>query len=441
MKLRIFLLAILLGGLLPAANAQEFLMLDSAVAKALMHNYDVRIADVTTQIASTNNFAGNAGLLPNIGGTAGISEGLTNTRLVRTDGTTTAVRGAANSNMNAGINATYTVFAGGRAWLIYRQLGRREALADAQLRVQIQATISGVIQAYAAVVNDQRQTVALDTAIALAKVRMDLSKAKFDVGTSAKVDYLQGRVDYNASISQRIGQLASRATNNAFLNELMGEMADAVYVVEDSLQINTALTAADSTLLLNKSPLLDVQRINVEIAKYDKRIAKTYMLPDLGVNAGYQFNRSTTDAGVLLSNRQIGPSIGATLNVPIFQGGVIRRNVKVATLNQLSAELAYNRQERAISRQYRSAWATYQSAVEIFNLESENRGYAKENLDIQQARFKVGVATTLELREAEASYVSTLARYYLAAYNAKVAETRVLELEARLTHESGDQQR
>lgn len=439
MKLRIFFLAILLGGLFTAARAQEFLSLDSAVAKALMHNYDVRIADVTTEIAATNNFAGNAGLLPNIGGTAGISEGLTNTRLVRTDGSTTAVRGAGNSNMNAGINATYTVFAGGRAWLIYRQLGRREALADAQLRVQIQATISGVIQAYAAVVNDQRQTVALDTAIALAKVRMDLSKAKFDVGTAAKVDYLQGRVDFNAAMSQRIGQLASRATNNAFLNELMGEMADAVYVVEDSLQINTALTAADSTLLLSKSPLLDVQRINVEIAKYDRRIARTYMLPDLGVNTGYQFNRSTTDAGVLLSNRQIGPSIGATLNVPIFQGGVIRRNVKVATLNQLSAELAYNRQERAISRQYRSAWATYQSAVEIYNLESENRGYAKENIDIQQARFKVGVATTLELREAEASFVSTLARYYMAAYNAKVAETRVLELEARLNQESGAQ--
>jgi outer membrane protein len=439
MKPRLSLLLFLLCGSFSAVRAQEFLTLDSAVAKALMHNYDVRIADVTTQVAATNNFAGNAGLLPNVGGTAGGSEGISNTRLVRTDGTTTAVSGAGNTSMNAGINATYTVFAGGRAWLIYRQLGRREALADAQLRVQIQATISGVIQAYAAVVNDQRQTVAIDTAIALAKVRMDLSKAKYDVGTSAKVDYLQGRVDYNAAISQRISQQASRASNNAALNELMGEMADAIYVVEDSLQINLALTAADSSLLISRSPLLDAQRINVEIARYDKRIAKTYMLPSLGVNGGYQFNRSTTDAGVLLSNRQIGPAVGVTLNVPIFQGFVLRRAVKVASLNELSAELAYDRQERAISRQYRAAWATYKSAVDIYNLESENRGYAKENLDIQQQRFKVGVATTLELREAEASYVSTLARYYLAAYNAKVAETRVLELEARLNGESGEQ--
>ncbi len=438
MKLRLFLFAFLLCGVLPAARAQEFLSLDSAIAKALLHNYDVRIADVTTQVAATNNAIGNAGLLPSVNGSAGYSQGSTNTRLVRTDGTITAVNGAGNTAMNAGINATYTVFAGGRAWLIYRQLGRREALADAQLRLQIQSTISGVIQAYAAVVNDQRQTVAVDTAIALAKVRMDLSKAKYDVGSSAKVDYLQGRVDYNAAISQRISLQASRSGNNAALNELMGEMSDATYIVQDSLPVNLVLSPADSSLLLGRSPLLDVQRINVDIARFDKRIARSYYLPELGVSAGYQFTRTTTDAGVLLSNRQIGPSAGATLNIPIFQGGNIRRAVKVASLNELSAELAYDRQERSVSRQYRSAWANYQSAVAIYNLESENRGYAKENLDIQQARFRVGVATTLELREAEASYVSTLARYYLAGYNAKVAETRVLELEARLNSESGD---
>jgi outer membrane protein TolC len=104
----------------------------------------------------------------------------------------------------------------------------------------------------------------------------------------------------------------------------------------------------------------------------------------------------------------------------------------VASLNELSAELQYDRQERSLSRQYRSAWGIYQSAVAIYHLEAENRLYAKENLDIQQARFRVGVANSLEMREAENSYIATLARYYNAAYNAKVAETRVLEIEARL---------
>lgn len=414
------------------ADAQEFLSLDSAIARALAHNYDVRIADVSRQVANTNNAIGNAGLLPAIGATAGVNEGIANTRQVRSEGTVTQSSAANTFSYNAGINASYTVFAAGRAFLIYRQLGRREALANAQLRAQIQSTVSGVIQAYAGVVNNQRQSVAIDTAIALAKARMDLSKAKYDIGSSAKVDYLQARVDFNAARSQRLAQDASHAASLATLNEFMGDDAEQTYVVEDSLELNLALSPADSSLLQSRSPLLDAQRINVDIARYDRKIARTYYYPGVSVSAGYGYSRTQSDVSVVSSTRSLGPSVGLGLSVPIFQGGNVRRQVRVASLNELSAELQYDRQERSLSRQYRTAWVAYQTAVATYQLESENRGYAKENLDIQQARFRVGVANTLELREAENSYVATLARYYAAAYNAKVAETRVLEIEARL---------
>src|ERR1043165_5306087 len=223
-------------------GAQEFLSLDSAIVRALAHNYDVRIADVSSQIAGTNRTLGNAGLLPTVGGTVNVTESVANTHLVRGDGTVTDNSAANTISYSAGVTANYTVFAAGRAFLIYRQLGSRVALADAQLRVQIQSTISGVIQAYASVVNDQRQTVAIDTAIALAKARMDLSKAKYDIGTSAKTDYLQARVDYNAARSQRLTQDASHAASLATLNELMGEDAEQIYMVEDSLALDLTLT-------------------------------------------------------------------------------------------------------------------------------------------------------------------------------------------------------
>lgn len=430
MRYFIFLFALLpLGSL---CSAQTFLPLDSAIARALAYNYDVRIAGVATQIASTNRTLGNAGLLPTVGGSSNINEGVASTRLVRTDGSVTESNAANTLSYGAGLNASYTVFAAGRAFLIYRQLGRREALADAQLRVQIQATISEVIQAYAAVVNGQQQTVAIDTAISLAQTRMELSRAKYEIGSAAKVDYLQARVDYNAARSQRFSQDAAVASSFATLNQLMGDVSDHTYIVEDSLQINAALTPADSTLLESRSPILDAQRINVDIARFDKKIARTYYFPSIGASAGYTYSRTQTDVGFSQSSRSLGPSGGLSLNVPIFQGGNIRRAVRVASLAELSAKLQYDREQRLISQQYRSAWATYQSAIATYNLESENRGYARENLDIQEARFRVGVATSLEIREAENSYVSTLARYYAAAYNAKVAETRVLEIEARL---------
>jgi outer membrane protein TolC len=429
----LFLLVIDVASNVYTAGAQEFLSLDSAIAHALRNNYDVRIADVTNQIAGVNNAIGNAGLLPGVNGTSNINGTITNTHLERSDnGGITDRAGAKTTNVSAGLNGTYTIFAAGRAWLIYEQLGRREDWSAAQLKAQIQATISAVIQSYAGVVNDQRQAVAIDTAISLAKVRMDLSQAKYNIGTSAKVDYLQARVDYNAAHSQLFARLALLADSRAQLNQTMGEDAEWSYSVQDSLPLNLSLQATDSSLLRQNSPILEAQRINTEIAKLDTRIFRTYYYPQLDANLGYGYSLTTSDASLLRTNRTYGPNGGLTLNVPLFQGGNIRRQVKVASLNEMSAELQYYRQERAISREYRSAWAAYENAVAVFRLEEENIGYAKENLDIQQARFRVGVANSLEIREAENSYVAALARLNAAAYSVKINETKVLEIEAKL---------
>ncbi|MEO6833115.1 MAG: TolC family protein, partial [Chitinophagaceae bacterium] len=325
---QILLSILIISSLAANVFAQGFLSLDSAVERAITHNYDIKIAGVSNEIAATNNTLGNAGLLPNINGVGSISQGFANTRLVTADGKTTDRNSAKNLAYSGGINAGYTLYAGGKAWILRKELGRNVDLASAQFRVQLQSSISAVIQAYAAVVNAQRQTVALDTAISLAKARMDLSKAKYDIGTDAKVDYLQGRVDYNAARSARLGQNASLAAAFASLNDLMGDDVESEYSVADSLDVNLILTPADSSLLISRNPALEVQKINEEISQLDLKIAKTNYLPSVTANLAYNYSRTQSDASLLLSNRSIGPSGGLGINVPIFQGGNIRRQAK-----------------------------------------------------------------------------------------------------------------
>jgi outer membrane protein TolC len=66
------------------------------------------------------------------------------------------------------------------------------------------------------------------------------------------------------------------------------------------------------------------------------------------------------------------------------------------------------------------------------NLANEDMKFARENLDVQLARFRVGAGTTLESREAENAFVQSLIRLYAAEFNVKVYETQVLELENKL---------
>lgn len=415
-----------------AGIAQQRLSLQDAIARALEYNFDIRIAKVAAQQADVNNTAGNAGMLPWIDGNAGLTGGSANTHIEFADGRVQEVNNAATLGYNASLDLNWTLFDGGRMFIAKKRLSELEALGDVQLKAQIQTTISQVIQAYAQAVFQKQRRVAIDTGLALAQVRMIISQVKFETGSSAKVDYLQARVDLNTRRADSLAQLINQTLAFTELNVLMGEDPEKTYITDDTLTLNAMLQPKDSDVLKNMNLGLDAARRSVDLSKLDAKIARAEMLPTLALNGRYGYTNTRSQAGFALFNSSNGPSGGLNLNVPIFRGGTLRTRAKVASLESFRYELMYERQNTETGRQYRNAWRNYEVSVAAYELEVENIGYAEENKNIQQARFRVGIATTLEIREAENSYVEALVRLYTAAYNLKVNETKVLELESAL---------
>jgi len=412
--------------------AQERLTLDEAITKALEHNFDIKVAELTAEEAKTNNTLGNAGFLPNINGNGFYNVSIANAKNQFSNGTSQEKNGAVNKSFGGGITGTYRVFAAGKAYILKKQLNTLEEIGIAELKLQIQSTISQVVQSYASAVFQHQQEIAIDTALSLAKVRMQLSKMKYESGLSAKVDFLQARVDYNARQSDSLNQIAALAVAFADLNALMGEDVFKNYKVDDSLVLNDALFPKEQELLAEKNISISIAEKTWKASLLNAKAAKANLFPTLDLNLGYNYNKTQSQSGFSLFNQSYGPSGGAILNIPVFQGGNLRRMAKVASLQAMRDEILYEKQNTEIARQYRKAWKNYEMSATAYHLEKQNIGFAKENLDIQKARFKVGIATTLETREAENSYVEALVRLYNAAYNLKVNETKVLELENSL---------
>ncbi len=107
-------------------------------------------------------------------------------------------KGARSETLSGAVQLDWVLFDGLRMFTSKRRLEQLENIGNTNLKQQVQSTIANVIAGYAEVVRQKQQLVAIDTAMALAKVRMDLAQRKFEVGTSAKTDYLQAQVDYNA---------------------------------------------------------------------------------------------------------------------------------------------------------------------------------------------------------------------------------------------------
>src|SRR4051794_30499763 len=67
-RLRFSFLVVLLVWCGVTMQAQEVLTLEQAIDIALKNNYDIRISKNDAEIASRNNTAGNAGMLPKVTG-------------------------------------------------------------------------------------------------------------------------------------------------------------------------------------------------------------------------------------------------------------------------------------------------------------------------------------------------------------------------------------
>ncbi len=414
-----------------AAQAQQRLTLQEAIAKTLKHNFDIGIADLAAHQAVRNNTFGNAGFSPYVLLNAGITESRSNVHSELASGAVQNNPNAKMVNYNPIATVNWTIYDGGKMFLMKKELNELETLTQVQLKTQMQTMVSRAIQMYAEVVWHNKQLIAAGTALSLAKTRMEISDLKYQTGAGAKIDYLQARVDYNARQSDSLTFVANLMQAADSLSILMGENEDNSYIVDDSLDLNTQ-QPRDKDRLRDDNLTLSLFRHNAEVSHLNAQIANTYFLPNLSFNGGYGYNQTSNATGFSLFTRSYGPNGSLTLSVPVFEGGNLRRQSKVASLQAMRDDLIYEKQNTILGRQYRTAWKNYEVAVAAYNLEHENILFAKENLDVQLVRFRVGVGTTLEARQAENDYVTALERLYTAAYNLKVSETIVLELENQL---------
>ncbi len=414
------------------AQVTERLTLQDAITRTLHYNFDIKNADLARQQAERNNTLGNAGFSPNVFFNTTLSAAQNNVHSDLASGGVQSNPNAKSTSVNPYLVVNWTIFDGGRMFLVKRQLNEYQAISESQLRLQVQTMVSRTIQIYAKLVLQKQQVIAIDTGLALARVRMAISQLKYETGAGAKIDYLQARVDYNARQSDSLSFIASLVQAEDSLSELMGEPLDKTYTTDDSLSLNTTLEPADKEQLQEANLFLDIMRRNATVSHLNADIARSYFLPNISLNGGYNYTRNTNSTGFSVFTQSYGPNTGLTLSLPLFEGGNLRRTARVASLQAMRDDLLYQRQNTFLGKQYRTAWLNYRIALASYQLERDNIKYAKENLEVQLARYKVGVGTTLESRQAETDYVAALERLYTAAYNLKVNETLVLELENKL---------
>jgi outer membrane protein TolC len=414
------------------SNAQ-ILSIDDAIEIALKSNYDIQIARQNLETVKANNTVGNAGMLPNINATVGNNFSVNNLNQEFTNGTEIVRNNVLGNNLNANVALNWTVFDGLRMFITKNKLAQFEAMERFNLMENVQNTVAQVILAYYDIARQQQQLKALKEALNIAEERRKIAEAKFTLGSSSKVDFLQAKVDANQKRAEIYNQENNIITAKKNLNRLLGRDIDLSFTISDAIALekNTDLVSL-KTQALKENYELKMTAKSKEIARLEKKEVGSLLSPTINLNAAYNYSLSNSQAGFILFNQSFGPSVGGTVNIPIFNGLEVNRQWQQAKINIQKQEYQYENVRAKVNIAVDKAMRDYLNTLEILELEEMNIELAKENKNIAAERFRLSQSSALEFREAQKSYEDALTRTVNARFNTKTAEVEMKRISGQL---------
>jgi outer membrane protein len=431
MKKFLFVIILLCG--VQIVFAQEKLSLQQAIEIGLKNNYSIIISKNDLDISKNNVSWGNAGALPALDLSLTQNNSIIDSKQKYSDGAEVNKTGATANSLDANALLNWTIFDGFKMFATYNKLKSFEEQGELNARLTLENTVSQIITAYYDIVRQNANLTVIDSSMEISRVKLLISKTKFEIGSTSKTEYLQAQVDMNADLSAYKTQQMRIEESKVNLNKLLARDVSLIYDVDDSIEINYNANYDDLKNKIEKTNTsILLAQSNTNIYNYNIKEWKGQRLPTLNLYAGYNYTKANSQTGLVLQNKTNGLNYGFTLNYNLFNGFNLNRNIKNATLDYESSKINFESVKSEISAEMIIAYRDFQNNLELLKLEEANSLLAKENVDLSLARFRTGVIDQLQLKDAQQSYILAQIRLVLARYDTKIAETTLKKLTGEL---------
>lgn len=364
---------------------------------------------------------------------------ISNTNTVR-DGTQSGSGGVANSfaqfSVQSQISGSFTLYNFGKREGAVQSA--RETLSATQynLKTTADTVVLGVKQAYYSYLQ----------AIALVRVREETvrdralivrqAQAFFDVGTRAKIDLVRAQSNLFSAQSDLIAAQNTMRVAWATLKNAMGlpDLPEQPVVSIPAAQVeNFSATTFPLSLEQSRNQAFSVrpelQSFDAQLRAQDQIIATNRRghLPDVLIDANYggrsKFARSSFLGAVPLQDTW---QAQLSLNIPIFDGFRTTNKVEESVRTYYSIRAQAEQQKQQVALEVEQGYANAGSAQERIKATRAAEQAAKENLELANGRYQVGVGSIIEVTDAQALYVTAEVDYVNSLYNYKIAEAQLL---------------
>ena len=321
--------------------------LSGALAKAYENNPPLNALRAAQRLLDEQVAVAKSGYRPNVN--AVIDYGY-NKRSSRSAGPTASIGVEVTQNLFDGFQ-TRNAVRGARAGVFSGQ----EALRGGE-----QDTLLGTVQAYVAVIRDQRIVGFRRQNIAFLNEQLSAAQARFDVGEGTRTDVAQARAERAAAVAELEAAKAALRASEANYIQIVGD-------APTNLQTPSAAKALlpqglEQAISQAQTSHPDVRRaqFDVEQTLFGVKQVEGQYLPQLGVSGGVA--RARAD-GIGARDTFDSVSLNARLTVPLYQQGRVSAQVRQEKERLGQARINVDSARRDARARVVQAFANYQSAL------------------------------------------------------------------------------
>ncbi|MDJ0840753.1 MAG: TolC family protein [Acidobacteriota bacterium] len=378
------------------------------VKEAQSNNKNLRAAAADVTRARALAVQAGAGLLPNVSLNAG--------------GSRSGTESGAGTNLDLGLQVSWEADLWGRIGAGSRAAQAGAAAAEADLRYAQHSLAGGVAKAYFTVIDaGQKLAIAQETVEILTEVKR-IVELKEENGMASGQDSALARSDLATAKESLATVEGGRRDAIRALELLLGRYPAAELELGKTLpKLPPAPPAGIPSQILERRPDLVAAERRVASAFEATAQAKAARLPSLSLTGNT--SGASSSLSDLLDPANVAWRVGASLLAPLFDGGVRRADVQIATASQEQALAAYG----AAALQ---AFSEVETGLDQGVLLARRRDELKTALAEAQEAYRIA---DLRYREGESELLDTLTiqQRVIAAKNNLASIERLL-LEQRI---------
>jgi outer membrane protein len=347
---------------------------------------------------------------------------------------TSSSLGGNGRNLSVGANLSMPLYTGGRVRNSIRAADIRVEAGRADLRATEGDVFTDAVSAYMDVIRDRSIVQLNQNQVRVLETNLQATRDRFEVGDLTRTDVAQSEARLalaRSSLTTAEGRLrASEENYRRVVGENPGDLAPPPPLPT----LPATADQAEDVALGNNADLAAIAA-QARAAGYDVDVARSARLPTVSAVTSTRYTNALGTANSALSlpdgilpNTTTSTGIGLSLNLPLYQGGLVGARVRQAQAIRGQLLEQSVAQERLVISNTRAAFASYQAANDA--IQSNTIAVAANELALEGVRAEqtVGTRNILDVLNAEQELLNSQVALVTARRDAYVAGFQLLNV-------------